>query len=211
MRWSVCIRGWRESYRARWCDSPRCACVIIVEVTSECCVARSWPVNIDMSRQTRLNSFGSSRVFSPYQTLHSSRRFKGSVLFIHFTKRQLLVTRYNILRPKAFISFDYIRWTLSSFVHTLNRLPTNQNTKPKRHHSVTKLMFVIIGGTYPASMIHGVMNFEKPYPQTFLLTVMETKMLPATGLYESMAYVEAIDGSAATWMPVQAQPMITMT
>jgi hypothetical protein len=30
------------------------------------------------------------------------------------------------------------------------------------------------------------MNFEKPYPQTFLLTVIATKIDPATGLYESI-------------------------
>lgn len=45
-----------------------------------------------------------------------------------------------------------------------------------------RLMFVMIGGTYPDLMIHGVMNLEKPYPQTFLLTVMDTKMLPLIGL-----------------------------
>ena len=40
---------------------------------------------------------------------------------------------------------------------------------------------------------------------------MLTKMEPATGLYESMAYVEAIAGRAATWMPVQVHPTITIT
>lgn len=40
---------------------------------------------------------------------------------------------------------------------------------------------------------------------------MLTKIEPATGLYESMAYVEAIAGSAATWMPVQVHPTITIT
>jgi hypothetical protein len=62
-------------------------------------------------------------------------------------------------------------------------------------------IFVMIGGIYPLLMIHGVMNFEKPYPQTFLLTVIATKTAPATGLYESTEYVEEMEGKAATWMP----------
>ena len=33
--------------------------------------------------------------------------------------------------------------------------------------------------------------------------VIDTKTAPATGLYESTAYVEAIAGKAATWMPAQ--------
>jgi hypothetical protein len=74
---------------------------------------------------------------------------------------------------------------------------------PQKHHKVINDIFVIIGGMYPDLMIQGVMNFEKPYPQTFLLTVIATKIEPATGLYESMAYVDEIAGSAATWMPAQ--------
>jgi hypothetical protein len=53
-------------------------------------------------------------------------------------------------------------------------------------------------GTYPSSKDHGVINLENPYPHTFLLTVMLTNRLPATGLYESTAYVLTIDGRAAT-------------
>jgi hypothetical protein len=53
---------------------------------------------------------------------------------------------------------------------------------PVKQKKRIKLMFVMIGGMYPLLMIQGVMNFEKPYPQTFLLTVMATKIDPATGL-----------------------------
>jgi hypothetical protein len=82
---------------------------------------------------------------------------------------------------------------------------------PQQDHTVTSDIFVIIGGIYPLLRIQGVMNFEKPYPHTFLLTVMATKMEPATGLYESTAYVEEIGGSAATWIPAHVYPIITIT
>lgn len=35
---------------------------------------------------------------------------------------------------------------------------------------------------YPFFMLHGVMNLLNPYPHTFLLTVILTNKLPATGL-----------------------------
>lgn len=53
---------------------------------------------------------------------------------------------------------------------------------PLKQKRRIKLIFVIIGGIYPLLMIQGVMNFENPYPHTFLLTVMATKIEPATGL-----------------------------
>ena len=59
-------------------------------------------------------------------------------------------------------------------------------------------MFVMIGGTKPDLIIHGVMNSANPYPQTFLLTVMATISEPATGLYESTAYVVTMAGIADT-------------
>jgi hypothetical protein len=59
----------------------------------------------------------------------------------------------------------------------------------------------MIGGIYPDLMIHGVINLLNPYPQRFLLMVIETKIAPVTGLYESTAYVDAMDGRAATWIP----------
>ena len=73
---------------------------------------------------------------------------------------------------------------------------------PKAHHKNVKDILVMIGGIYPLLMIQGVINLEKPYPHTFLLMVTETKIEPATGLYESTAYVEAMAGRAATWMPI---------
>ena len=54
------------------------------------------------------------------------------------------------------------------------------------------------------------MNSANPYPHTFLFTVIATISEPATGLYESTLYVVAIAGKAATWMPAQVYPMITM-
>ena len=58
----------------------------------------------------------------------------------------------------------------------------NQKSIPNKDHNVIKLIFNMMGGTYPLLMIQGVMNLEKPYPQRFLFTVMLTKMAPDTGL-----------------------------
>ena len=66
------------------------------------------------------------------------------------------------------------------------------------------------GGTYPVSSTHGFVNFASPYPQRFLEMVATTKIEPAAGLYESTAYVDAIAGSAATCIPAQPNPMITI-
>jgi hypothetical protein len=57
---------------------------------------------------------------------------------------------------------------------------------PVRQKRRIRDMLVIIGGMYPLLIIQGVINFENPYPHTFLLTVMATNMEPATGLYESI-------------------------
>jgi hypothetical protein len=105
--------------------------------------------------------------------------------------------------PSLPISLAYILCTFELRVHFLKVFPWYQKMIPQKHHKVINDIFVIIGGMYPDLMIQGVMNFEKPYPQTFLLTVIATKIEPATGLYESMAYVDEIAGSAATWMPAQ--------
>ena len=43
-------------------------------------------------------------------------------------------------------------------------------------------MLSMIGGMNPLDSDHGVMNLENPYPQRFLLTVIATKIDPATGL-----------------------------
>ncbi len=48
-------------------------------------------------------------------------------------------------------------------------------------------MFDVIGGKVPVWNDPRVMNLLNLYPQTFLLTVMVTKIEPATGLYESTA------------------------
>lgn len=40
--------------------------------------------------------------------------------------------------------------------------------------------------------------------------MIETNSEPVTGLYESTAYVLAMEGSAATWMPAQVQPTMTV-
>ena len=77
-------------------------------------------------------------------------------------------------------------------------MPLYQNRIPNEHHKKVSAMLVMIGGMYPDSIIHGVTNLLKPYPQRFLLTVTDTKMDPVTGLYESTAYVEAMAGRAAT-------------
>lgn len=83
-------------------------------------------------------------------------------------------------------------------VNFRNHFPLYQKRTPNKHHAVVKAMFVMSGGRYPASTIHGVMNLLKPYPHRFLLMVTVTKIVPATGLYESTAYVDTMAGSAAT-------------
>jgi hypothetical protein len=60
-------------------------------------------------------------------------------------------------------------------------------------------MIVVIGVTYPDLMTHSVINSATPYPHTFLLTVADTKISPATGLYESMEYVIAMAAIAETY------------
>lgn len=47
---------------------------------------------------------------------------------------------------------------------------------------VKKMMDADQGETYPFFSLHGVINLENPYPQTFLFTVMLTNKLPAAGL-----------------------------
>lgn len=101
-------------------------------------------------------------------------------------------------RNRAAKYHTYARWILLSFDHLRNVLPLYQNKIPNKHHSSVRPIFVIIGGIYPDSMIHGVTNLLNPYPQRFLLMVMETKIPPVTGLYESTAYVETIAGRPAT-------------
>ena len=84
------------------------------------------------------------------------------------------------------------------FDHLQNVLPLHQKRIPREHHKKFGAIIVIIGGMYPDLMIHGVTNLLKPYPQRFLLTVIDTKIDLVTGLYESTAYVEAMAGRAAT-------------
>ena len=40
--------------------------------------------------------------------------------------------------------------------------------------------------------------------------MIETKIEPVTGLYESTAYVDAMDGRAATWIPAHVYPIMTI-
>ena len=107
-------------------------------------------------------------------------------------------------------SISYIQWTLEFFVQLRKVFPLNQNKTPKRHHNVINIIFVMIAGTYPSLTVHGVTSLESPYPQRFLLMVMATKIEPATGLYESTAYVEDMAGRAATWIPAQVKPIMTV-
>jgi hypothetical protein len=52
--------------------------------------------------------------------------------------------------------------TLEFLVHFLKVFPKNQKMMPDKHQRVTKLMFVMMGGIYPLSIVQGVMNLENP-------------------------------------------------
>ena len=67
-------------------------------------------------------------------------------------------------------------------VSVLNHFPLYQKRRPNEHQRVVSAILVMIGGIYPASTIHGVINLLKPYPHKFLLMVIVMNMVPATGL-----------------------------
>lgn len=69
--------------------------------------------------------------------------------------------KYMPLTP--FVPFPtYIWCTLLFLVQVLKFFPQIQKIIPQRHHSVIKHMFVMIGGTYPSSIIQVLINFENP-------------------------------------------------
>lgn len=56
----------------------------------------------------------------------------------------------------------YIVCTLLLRLHLLNVLPFHQNRISKRHQRRIRQAFVMMGGTNPDSIDHGVMNLLKP-------------------------------------------------
>lgn len=81
----------------------------------------------------------------------------------------------------------------------------------QKYHNTVNDMFNMIGLTNSLSSTHEVMDLLKPQPQRFLLTVIDTKIEPATGLWLSNAYVLVIARRAATrMMPAAVYPMKTM-